>query len=150
MKFYDTNALLALQDKAFEEFFFIASTTLLELEDIKTNKLKDEQVKFNARNILRLMNESADKFHVVVYEQIMTPYDVKDAFGVSDTPDVRICACARFANDHLVYDGSDWIVSETKVDNCLIFVTDDLSCKEIAYHIFNLNVSSSHVIDDDE
>lgn len=150
MKFYDTNALLDLQDKAFEEFFFIASTTLLELEDIKTSRVKDDQTKYNVRQLLRLMNENQDKYHVVVYEKITDPYDVKAIFGVIDTPDVRICTCARFANDHLRYDGTDWIIVDEKVDNNVVFVTNDLSCKQIAYNVFDLNVSSTHSNEDEE
>jgi predicted ribonuclease YlaK len=142
MKFYDTNALLELQDKAFEEFFFIASTTLLELEDIKTSRTKDEQVKYNSRKLLRLLNDNQNKYHVVVYEKLMDPFDVKTAFGVLDTPDVRICACARFANDHLRFDGTSWIVVPEQIDNGIVFVTNDLSCKQIAFNVFDLNVSS--------
>lgn len=150
MKFYDTNALLELQENAFDEYFFIASTTLLELEDIKVNRNKDDQTKYNARNVLRIMNERQDMYFVVVYEQLMNPYDVKDTFGVSDTPDVRICACARFANDHLRFDGNNWVIVTEKVDNNIVFVTNDLSCKQIAYNLFNLNVSSTHSDTDDQ
>lgn len=149
MKFYDTNALLVLQEKAFDEFFFIASTTLLELEDIKTNRNKDEQLKHDVRKLLNLINDNQNKYHVIIYEQITNPTDVKEVFGVCDSPDVRICACARFANDFLRYDGQNWIISEIKTDNNLTFVTNDLSCKAIAYHIFNLNVSSAHFDNDD-
>ena len=144
MKFYDTNALLDLQDKAFEEFFMISSTTLLELEDIKTNRNKDDQVKYNARKVLNLLNDNQDMYYVVVYEKLMNPYDIKDIFGVSDTPDVRICACARFANDHMILKEDNWVVSDEKVNNEIVFVTNDLSCKQIAYNIFDLNVMSTH------
>lgn len=150
MKFYDTNALLDLQDKAFEEFFFIASTTLLELEDVKTSRNKDDQTKYQARRLLRLMNENQDKYHVVVYEKLTNPYDVKETFGVMDTPDVRICTCARLANDHLRFDGTEWVLSDEKVDNGIVFVTNDLSCKQIAYNVFDLNVSSTHSDEDEE
>ena len=37
MIFYDTNAILALQDKVLENFFYISSTTLQELEHIKVS-----------------------------------------------------------------------------------------------------------------
>lgn len=150
MKFYDTNALLDLQDKAFDEFFFIASTTLLELEDIKSGKNKDEQTKYNARKLLHLLNDNQEKYYVVVYEKLMNPTDVREIFGVLDTPDVRICACARLANDHLRFNGEEWVTTDEKVDNSLTFVTNDLSCKQIAYNVFDLNVSSVHVDDGDE
>ena len=150
MKFYDTNALLDLQDKAFEEFFMIASTTLLELEDIKVSRTKDDQTKYNARKVLHLLNDHQDKYYVVVYEKLMDPYDVKSAFGLLDTPDVRICSCAKLANDHLRFDGENWIVSNEVVDNGIVFVTNDLSCKQIAYNIFDLNVASTHSNENDE
>ena len=149
MKFYDTNALLELQDKAFEEFFFIASTTLLELEEIKTSRTKDEQIKYNTRKLLHLLNDNQDKYYVVVYEQLMNPYDVKEMFGVIYTPDIRICACARLANDHLRFDGTTWIIVPEKLDNNLTFVTNDLSCKQIAFNVFDLNVASAHADSDD-
>ena len=40
MKFYDTNALLELQEEILEEPFAISSVTLEELENIKTSKNK--------------------------------------------------------------------------------------------------------------
>ena len=40
-KFYDTNAVLKLQSKIFEDEFVLSSTTLHELEHIKTSKNKD-------------------------------------------------------------------------------------------------------------
>ena len=45
MKFYDTNAILKLQDKIFEEDFIISSVTLQELEHIKVSRNNDDQVK---------------------------------------------------------------------------------------------------------
>ena len=44
-KFYDTCALLELQEKAFEDFFYIADVTLVELENIKTSASKDNEIK---------------------------------------------------------------------------------------------------------
>ena len=164
MKFYDTNALLELQDKAFEEFFFISSTTLLELEDIKTNRNKDDQTKYNSRRLLRLLNDNTNKYYVVVFEQFMTPNEISEKYGVADTHDVRICACARFANDWLVCSNDGYISYENinhsinikvanereLVDNNIVFVTDDLSCKLIAKNIFDLNVDSTYTNVDDE
>ena len=48
MKFYDTNAILKLQDKIFEEDFIISSVTLQELEHIKVSRNKDDQIKYKA------------------------------------------------------------------------------------------------------
>lgn len=150
MKFYDTNALLELQDKAFEEFFFISSVTLNELEEIKTGRSKDDQTKYNARKLLHLMNEHQEMYHVVIYEKFMlNPDDVRKKLGVVETPDVKICFCAKVANERLRYDGEDWIISDEIVDNGIVFVTNDLACKQIAFNIFDLNVSSVHTDLDD-
>ena len=45
MKFYDTNALLELQEEVLAEDFAISSVTLEELESIKTNKNKTEETR---------------------------------------------------------------------------------------------------------
>ena len=44
IKFYDTNALLLLKEKAFGEKFVISSITLEELENIKTSRNKDDKI----------------------------------------------------------------------------------------------------------
>lgn len=54
MFFYDTCALLNLQERAFEEPFVISRVTLRELEEIKTSGKKDEETKYKARNLARL------------------------------------------------------------------------------------------------
>ena len=41
MKFYDTNALLELMDKAFEDEFYLSSKSIEELENIKVSQNKD-------------------------------------------------------------------------------------------------------------
>ena len=50
-KFYDSNALLNLQEKAFvkDECFLISDITLKEIENIKTSLRKDEEIKYKAR-----------------------------------------------------------------------------------------------------
>ena len=49
MYFYDTCALINDQEVAFKEPFVIADVTLYELEDIKTSKAKDEELKVRVR-----------------------------------------------------------------------------------------------------
>ena len=56
VRFYDTNTLLDLQEKAFDERFVISSKTLEEIENIKISDRKSEEVKFKARCISRLLN----------------------------------------------------------------------------------------------
>ena len=45
-KLYDTCSLLDLQEKAFEEEFYISLVTLQELENIKTSANKDAEIKY--------------------------------------------------------------------------------------------------------
>ena len=47
--FFDTNALLNLQEQAFKEKFVIAQKTLEEIENIKSSFNKDGEVKYKAR-----------------------------------------------------------------------------------------------------
>lgn len=120
-KFYDTNAILLLQDKLLnDEKFYISSTSLLELEHIKISKNKDEETKYRARKVLHILDENSNNYEVVVVDKDIIK--IIDDHNLDNTPDNQICACAS-----------------TK--EC-IFVTNDLACKTIAKWIFKLNVSS--------
>lgn len=122
-KFYDTNAVLFLQDKLLEdEKFYISSTTLLELENIKVSRNKDEETKYRARKALHMLDENTDKYDVVIItNQILS---IIEYLGLENTPDNQICACA------------------STIDNVL-FITNDIACKTIAKWIFKLNVGSA-------
>lgn len=124
MIFYDTNALIFLKQEAFKEKFYISDVTLSELEHIKTSRSKDESVKHSVRRVNKLLDENPDLYEVIFFSPEWTTI----GSVIGDTPDSRICACARHAKD--VY-GSD-----------LIFVTGDISCKTIASRIFGLSVKS--------
>ena len=65
MYFYDTCALINDQEVAFNEHFIITDLTLYELEDIKTSRVKDEEIKVRARKLLHLLNENEDKYTIV-------------------------------------------------------------------------------------
>ena len=69
MRFYDTNALLLLQEEAFQEAFFIASETLIELESIKSSAHKDQETKWRTRNAARLIQENRFLVQVVIYQE---------------------------------------------------------------------------------
>lgn len=122
-KFYDTNAVLLLQDKLLDgkEKFTISSTTLVELEHIKVSKNKDEETKYRARKILHILDENPEYYDVIIVNNKIL--EIIDSFGLENTPDNQICACA------------------STIDNVL-FVTNDIACKTIAKWIFGLNVSS--------
>ena len=120
IKFFDTNALLLLQEKTFEERdkFIISNISLKELEFIKTSGTKDPEIKWAARHILRLLSDNSDKYEIELYRG---HYD--EDLKTLDLPlneDSKIILCAREA-----------FIKR----NCLetgIFVTEDLSCKKIA------------------
>lgn len=135
INFYDTNALLMLQNKAFENKFIISSITLQELEHIKTSRIKDDETKYNSRKILHLLNENPDKYNVVVYTDTIENYIINQQLEIS--PDNKIVACAVFSRSLL------------KKDDELVFITNDISCKVIAEKVFKLKVKSlSNYYDD--
>ena len=131
MKFYDTNALLELQEEILEEPFAISSVTLEELENIKTSKNKTEEVRYKARKVVHILDENINKYNVVVYddeiEQLITD------IGIEVNNDNKICACAK-SMCH---------------DNKIIFVTNDLCCRIIAENIFKLDVEKAVSSDND-
>ena len=125
MKFYDTNALLELQEEVLKEKFVISSVTLEELENIKTIKNKTEEIRYKARKIIHILNENQDKYNVVIYNKEIEQNLV--AIGLELNNDNKICACAQHISRH---------------ENNIIFVTNDLCCCVIAKNIFNLNVEN--------
>ena len=77
MYFYDTCALLNELEQAFREPFYIADTTLYELEEIKVSKNKDDDVKAKARRLCRLLNENFDKYTIIRVHHFDFPNDQK-------------------------------------------------------------------------
>lgn len=119
VKFYDTNALLNLGEEAFKSEFFISQQTLIEIENIKTSYSKDPETKYKARKAARLLDEHPDVYHVVM----------TDSSCNAQSPDEIICIAAASVPD-------------------IIFVTDDLNCKNIAKNVFFLNVEGTNNSDD--
>lgn len=123
MRFYDTNALLLLQDKVLDETFYISSITLQELENIKTSRNKDDEVKYKARKVLHMLNDNHENYHVFIYNADVERYLL--SHGLELTNDNKIVGCAKFVSGGF---------------NDFVFVTDDLACKTLAYHLFDLAV----------
>ena len=65
MYFYDTCALINDQEVAFKEPFVIADVTLYELEDIKTSRTKDEELKVKVRKLLKLLEQNPQQYTIV-------------------------------------------------------------------------------------
>lgn len=125
MKFYDTNALLELQEEVLVEDFVISSVTLEELESIKTNKNKTEETRYKARKIVHILDENRDKYQVVIHNDDC--FEILINSGIEVTNDSKICACAKYFSH----------------DNDIIFVTNDLCCRLIAEEIFGLKVEKA-------
>lgn len=123
-KFYDTNAVLKLQSKIFDDDFALSSTTLHELEHIKMSRNKDEEVKYNARKVIHLLDTYSDKYDVVTFTTDVD--ELMHEYGVFDSPDNEIIACAKYYSK----------------ENDIIFITNDICCKVIAKDIFKLDVES--------
>ena len=126
--FYDTNAILDLQDKMFEDNFCISSISLQEMENIKTSGRKDDETKYKARKALHLLDENKDKYEVVIYTTAMENYIVEKQLEI--TPDTKIIASCAFSRGLLPQDTD------------FVFVTNDIACKMIASKIFWLEVES--------
>lgn len=130
MKFYDTNALLELQEEVLQEHFAISSVTLEELEGIKTNKNKTEEIRYKARKVVHILDENRDKYNVIIYTDNIA--ELLLTYGIEVTNDSKICACAKYFSH----------------DNDIIFVTNDLCCRLIAEEIFGLKVEKAIVNND--
>lgn len=124
-KFYDTNSLLNLQENIFNDFFYISSISLNELEDIKISRNKDDDVKNKCRKILKLLAKNEDKYEVIIYDQKIAT--LLSSFGLEPSPDNKICACA---------------VSKI---NEIEFVTEDIACRLVAKNIFGLKVYNPEI-----
>ena len=119
MKFYDTCSLLDLQQDAFKENFFISSITLVELEEIKTSGLKDEEIKWSARQLLYLLDANEEMVTVIPYNTIIHDAIIK-TYGLMPNNDSRIIVTA-----FQCYKGNSTIT----------FVTSDAACREVAKSI---------------
>jgi predicted ribonuclease YlaK len=122
LKYYDTNTLLELQEKIFDDYFAICSKSLEELEHIKTSDKKDQVVKYKARHIVKLLDKYNDKYDVDIPDN--KTFEILNELQLEATPDNIIIACA--------YQRSQFYSIE--------FTTLDVCCKLIARTKFKLNV----------
>ena len=130
VKFYDTCSLLLAGEKLIQsgERFVISSITLKELERIKTSANKDEETKYQARVLLHLLEEHKDRYKVVVHKIKYEEEIAKKGLDIND--DARILSDAIWAND-------------SEFTDRIIFVTNDLSLKNIANLFFGSDMIKS-------
>ena len=127
--FYDTNALLNLQAKAFDENFVISQKTLEEVEKIKSSSSKDGEIKYKARQLAHLLDERYGD-----YEVVQTTNEIKHhlvTFNLDESSDNLIIAAASYIN------------KLTPV----IVVSDDINVKFISRNVFGLPTKGSNEID---
>ena len=120
-KFYDTCSILAEidNDDLFAEKFYISSTSLHELENIKTSKNKTEDVRYKARKLSHLLDEHYNDYDVVVYNFEISDYIV-GTLGLDVTiPDNQIVGTAKYVSE--------------KED--VVFITNDICLKNIARYL---------------
>ena len=119
--FYDTCSLLNELHSAFEnDFFYISSVTLEELENIKTSSSKDQDIKYRARQLLHLLFENKDKYKVVIFQKEWETA-ISNFSYLSDNNDSKIIYSAFITGTGISFD--------------LIFKTDDLCCAALAKQI---------------
>lgn len=124
MKFYDTCSLLNGFSEIFKNIlenpFVISNITLKEIEDIKTSKFKDDEVKFKAKKVSQLLNFHFGSYTIVNYEKDWDSAYIEPNPILLDNNDSRIVISAFvFSNNH----------PDT------IFVTDDINCNNIARNL---------------
>lgn len=117
MKFLDTNALLDKQELAFKSHFFISDITLKELEGIKTSKNKEEEIRYKARKIIKLLDKYEMNYTIINYQKKWDKFIIKSS-TLTDNNDSRIILCAK------------WL-QKIKDDN-VVFVTNDIACRNLA------------------
>lgn len=122
--FYDTCSLLLRVDDLFcnpDEHIVISSITLEELECIKTSAKKDENIKHDARVLLRKLATCRDKYEVWIFNESMLAPIIEKRLTI--TPDMKILATALDYDNRVHPD-------ET------VFITNDLSLFNIANLFF--------------
>ena len=104
MYFYDTCALINDQEVAFKEPFVIADVTLYELEDIKTSRTKDEEIKIRVRKLLHLLDENSQQCLIVAHKQdnfLQTYQDKNDMKIIMTALEYAATADIEFRTDDL-------------------------------------------------
>ena len=108
--FYDTSSLLLLTDEELNEQFIISSITLNELENIKTSRSKDYDVKAAARRILHKLFENQGNYRVVIYYPEMLELLGSKPMDIND--DLRILACALWADRNVAPDDITFVSND--------------------------------------
>lgn len=119
----DTNYLLNCNIDD-EDGFYLSSITLEEIESIKTNRNKSDDVRYRARKVAKWLSDNESKYKVIVCTGFIDSYIINAYLQI--TPDNRICATAKYVKDN--------------TDEDVVFCTGDINCANIAKHVFDLDI----------
>lgn len=116
--FYDTCSLLLNAERLFEEQrVVISSITIQELENIKTSRSKDEEIKRAARLLLRQLEQHQGEYEIYLYKEEMGGVIIEKGFALSNDTKILAAAVDYDKNRH---------PDET------IFITNGLVLKQMA------------------
>lgn len=129
IKFYDTCSLLDLQNEVFKSKFYISNFTITELEQIKTSGTRDEETKWKARQLIRLLQEHEGEYDIILYDP---SWSYLEEFSLPPGNDSKIVVTAYHCD-------------QTEE---VVFVTSDLICQKMA-EIVGLNTEFCREVADD-
>ena len=114
-----------------ENFFILSSITIEELEDIKTNRNKDENIKYASRQAVRFLNDHPNKYKIIIFDD-WDSYTFRsyDSFNLSN--DEKILYCASYAKREY---------------QDLVFISDDILARMIAEIHFGLEAREPEMLD---
>ena len=104
--------------------FLISSVSIQELEEIKTNSKKTEELRYNARRAVRWLSNHPEKYKAIIYDGEVRDFN---DHTLDESHDIQIMECAAYAKDVLGYED-------------LVFHTNDILCRLIAKEYFDLIV----------
>ena len=121
MFFYDTCSLLNNYNAIFKDVasspFVMSNISLMELEEIKSSRHKDDEIKFKAKKLSQLLNFYYGQYTIVNYEKDWDSIYIEPNPILLDNNDSKIVVSA-------------YAYAENHPD--IIFVTDDINCNNIA------------------
>lgn len=94
--FYDTCSLLNYYNQIFtsKHKFAISEVSIRELENIKVSPHKDEDTKYKARQVVKLLTKNQDQYDVILMTDDI--FNRMEVMELDDTPDNRITMSATY------------------------------------------------------
>ena len=105
-----------------QEKFYISDITLLELNKIKEDRNKTEELRFKVRKLIHLLHENQNTYTIFYFTEDVKKYI--ERFTDYSFPDIQIIGCVSWA-EHTCWER-------------VLFCTSDLLCEKIAQKIFGL------------